>query len=203
MNFNEELLIKLMEDVSASEATDINISDIPCVDLYMDQVTSFFEDKLRGFKRDDEDKILTKTMINNYAKDKILLPVKNKKYNKENMILLTLIYHLKQVLSINDINSLLTPLLKGLDDKEGNKEDIQKIYSEFLKMKKGQESQFKENFTQKLNLIKETDLGLDKEREDKGELILTVLLLINQANLQKRMAEKIIDSFFKDVKEDK
>ena len=201
MKFSEEDLMRLMEEVCVSE--DINISDIPCIDLYMDQVTSFFEDKLGALKRDDEDKVLTKTMINNYAKAKILTPVKNKKYTKENMILLTLIYHLKQVLSINDINSLLTPLLKGLEDKEGSKEDVQKLYSEFLNMKKGQESQFKDNFQEKLNLIKARNLGLDQEQQDMGEMILTVLLLINQANLQKRMAEKIIDSFFKDGKEDK
>lgn len=201
MDFNEEKLLKFMEDVCINE--DININDIPCVDLYMDQVTSFFEDKLGNLKRDDEDKVLTKTMINNYAKAKILLPVKNKKYTKENMILLTLIYHLKQVLSINDIGTLVTPLLKEIDDKEGGKEYAHKIYSEFLNMKKGQEIQLKENFQQKLNLIKETNLGLDKEHEDIGEMILTVLLLINQANLQKRMAEKIIDSFFKEVKEEK
>ena len=45
----------------------IEPSDIPNIDLYMDQVTTFMETKLCGYKRNNDDKILTKTMINNYA----------------------------------------------------------------------------------------------------------------------------------------
>ena len=42
--------------------------DIPNIDLYMDQVTTFMDEHLKTSKRYPEDKILTKTMINNYAK---------------------------------------------------------------------------------------------------------------------------------------
>ena len=46
----------------------IKTEKIPEVDLYMDQVTSFMEEHLKKTKRSPEDKALTKTMINNYAK---------------------------------------------------------------------------------------------------------------------------------------
>jgi hypothetical protein len=94
----KERLLDLLKDITEYE--EIKLSDIPWVDLYMDQVTTFFDEKLKTFKRDEEDKILTKTMINNYAKAKLITPVKGKKYNKEQMVLLSLIYNLKQVLSI-------------------------------------------------------------------------------------------------------
>lgn len=42
--------------------------DVPNIDLYMDQVTTFMDSQLAASKRHDDDKILTKTMINNYAK---------------------------------------------------------------------------------------------------------------------------------------
>ena len=77
----------------------------------MDQVTTFFNDKLGSLKRNEEDKILTKTMINNYTKGKVLMPAKNKKYTNEHMILLTLIYNLKQTISINDINTIFDPII--------------------------------------------------------------------------------------------
>ena len=58
----------------------IELEEMPELDLYMDQVIQLFENKLSSLKRNDEEKILTKTMINNYAKGKLLLPIKNKKY---------------------------------------------------------------------------------------------------------------------------
>ena len=50
----------------------IKPEEIPNIDLYMDQVTTFMDEHLAGTKRRDEDKILTKTMINNYSKNNIL-----------------------------------------------------------------------------------------------------------------------------------
>ena len=59
----------------------IELEEMPELDLYMDQVIQLFENKLSSLKRNDEEKILTKTMINNYAKGKLLLPIKNKANN--------------------------------------------------------------------------------------------------------------------------
>ena len=42
--------------------------DIPNIDLYMDQVTTFMEEQLASSKRYEDDKVLTKTMINNNPK---------------------------------------------------------------------------------------------------------------------------------------
>ena len=50
----------------------IKPDEIPNIDLYMDQVTTFMEENLASTKRHEDDKILTKTMINNYAKNKLL-----------------------------------------------------------------------------------------------------------------------------------
>ncbi len=62
--------------------------DIPAIELYMDQVTTFMDQQLGKNKRSEEDKVLTKTMINNYRKDEILPPPVKKKYSKNHIILL-------------------------------------------------------------------------------------------------------------------
>ena len=61
----------------------IELNQMPELDLYMDQVIQLFESNLGELKRTEDEKILTKTMINNYAKGKLLLPIKNKKYSKD------------------------------------------------------------------------------------------------------------------------
>lgn len=83
---------------------------VPEIELYMDQVTTFMDGHLQNSKRHEEDKVLTKTMINNYAKNKLLPPPEKKKYSKDHMYLLTMIYYLKNILSISDTQTLLKPM---------------------------------------------------------------------------------------------
>ena len=79
----------LVEDVKINNF--ITLEDIPDIDLYMDQVIQLFENKLGYLKRNEEDKILTKTMINNYSKGNLFMDIKNKKYSKNHIILIILI----------------------------------------------------------------------------------------------------------------
>ena len=77
---------------SISRIDYIKPEEIPGIDLYMDQVTTFMENHLSASKRHTDDKILTKTMINNYAKNDLLPPPVKKKYTKEHLLMLTFIY---------------------------------------------------------------------------------------------------------------
>ena len=69
----------------------IRPEDIPGIDLYVDQVTTFISSRLQHTTRNPEgDKILTKTMINNYAKNRLLPPPEKKRYSREHMLILIL-----------------------------------------------------------------------------------------------------------------
>ena len=71
----------------------IKAMDIPNIDLYMDQVTTFMDNRLRkGARYPEQDKVMTKTMINNYAKNDLLPPPNKKKYSKEHILVLIFIY---------------------------------------------------------------------------------------------------------------
>ena len=97
----------------------------------MDQVTTFMDNHLVHCKRNVEDKILTKTMINNYAKNDILPPPVKKKYSKDHMIILILIYYYKYFLSISDIETLLKPLNERYFGDVGQV-PLNKIYDELI-----------------------------------------------------------------------
>lgn len=110
MNRHTEEMRRQLEDI-ISAFPNIYPSDIPGIDLYMDQVTTFLHDNLRGLSRDpDGDKFLTKTMINNYVKNKVLIPPVKKKYTRDHMMLLIMIYYMKSFLSIGDIRTIVAPL---------------------------------------------------------------------------------------------
>ena len=86
---NETSIDEIIKKLALTER--VEEKDIPEIDLYMDQVIQIFEQKLSNSKRKDSDKVLTKTMINNYAKAKLLMSIKNKKYSKEHLLLMSMI----------------------------------------------------------------------------------------------------------------
>ncbi len=85
---------------------------LPEIYLYMDQVLTFMNKQLRLYERNDGELLLTSSMINNYVKDGVLPRPEQKKYSREHLAILLVICMLKQVLSIQDISSLIRTLLK-------------------------------------------------------------------------------------------
>ena len=124
----EDLLNSILESVGRIDY--IHPVDIPNIDLYMDQVTTFMEEQLSSTKRYEDDKILTKTMINNYAKNNLLPPPNKKKYSKEHLLVLIFVYYFKNLLSIKDIEIVLKPLTdkyfagNSEVDRESNYEEV-------------------------------------------------------------------------------
>ena len=133
----------------------IRPEDIPGIDLYMDQVTTFMDSQLSSSRRYEDDKILTKTMINNYAKNHLLPPPEKKKYSREHMLLLIFIYYFKSILSINDIQSLLAPLTERFFHTE-NDLQLDRIYTEVFSLEKSQIEILKEDLVQKYRLSENT-----------------------------------------------
>lgn len=110
----------------------ISPDDIPDIPLYMDQVTTFMDEHLHSLKRYEGDKMLTKTMINNYSKNKLLPSPEGKKYGKDHMLLLIFIYYFKNVISIRDIASVLTPLTEQFFGKKEGELSLEDIYEEIF-----------------------------------------------------------------------
>ena len=171
----------------------IKLDEMPELDLYMDQVIQLFEGKLSTLKRNDDEKILTKTMINNYAKGKLLLPIKNKKYSKEHLILMAFIYNLKGALSINDIKSSLSEIIES---DESIDYPLRELYNCYLDESKDDVNRFKEDVSEKINKIESTISNEDKLSIDYHNKFLLLCSMVNMSNMYRRMSENIIDEFF-------
>lgn len=191
MNNYTDKLQKLIDEVKNTNI--IKTDDFPNINLYMDQITTFMDSSLNEFKRYNKDKILTKTMINNYAKAKILPPPIKKKYNKNHMMLLVIIYHLKSIISINDINKLLKPITDELNINE-NSETLEKVYIEFTKLQNLENQNIFDSLIEQNNYLNSQSIGSIMNK-DKIYPIISILNLAIQANKEKRLAEKILDNF--------
>ena len=189
---SEDMLKSILESVSQIDY--IKPDDIPNIDLYMDQVTTFMDSQLKSSKRYPEDKILTKTMINNYAKNHLLPNPDKKKYSKEHILMLIFIYYFKGFLSIGDIQSLLEPLTKKFFKNE-NHPNIQDLYQEVAVMEHSQIEALKEDLAEKYALSQKTFENASKEDAQFLQLFSFICLLSFDVYVKKQIIEKIIDSF--------
>lgn len=173
-------------------------ADIPNIDLYMDQVTTFMDNKLRASLRyPEEDKVLTKTMINNYAKNDLLPPPLKKKYSKEHILLLIFIYYYKGVLSINDIQTLFAPITERFfkNDSDFN---LESIYKEAYQIGKEELEVLKADVAEKYKRTQE--MFGDAPEEDKEYLkkFGFICALGYDVYMKKLMIEKLIDELVKE-----
>jgi hypothetical protein len=93
---------------AATGDKDLLDTDIPAIDLYLDQILSLVADKNAAASPRYRERALTKTMINNYSKDGLISPISGKKYSAAHIIEMLLVYNLKSTLSIEEIKRLLT-----------------------------------------------------------------------------------------------
>jgi hypothetical protein len=183
-----ENLKEIVENLGLEK--NIELQDIPNIDLYMDQVIQFFETTYHGSKRNEDEKILTKTMINNYAKGKLFFPIKNKKYSKEHIILICLIYQLKGALSINDIKVTL----EGINEKIVNEDfNLEAFYKRYLNLYRKNVKNFNEDLPLLFEGIKDEMKEKDENANQYLEQVLLISSLVNISNMYRRLAEKLVD----------
>lgn len=187
-------IYKLLDNIIKN--TDlIKPEDIPNIDLYMDQVTTFMDKHLHSVKRFDDDKALTKTMINNYAKNELLPSPEKKKYSKDHVLLLTFIYYYKNVLSISDIKKLLQPITdKYFHTSSGT--NLEDIYAEIDGFLAGIGSAVTDDIRSKqavanasFNDVRESDTDREYLR-----LFSLISMLCFDIYLKKQLVEAIVDT---------
>lgn len=185
-----DLLNSILESLSRIDY--IKPDEIPNIELYMDQVTTFIEAHLKSSKRHQEDKVLTKTMINNYAKNNLLPPPVKKKYSKEHILMLIYIYYFKNILSINDIQSLLNPLAEKYfnTDKDLN---LESVYSEIFAMETQQIDVLKQDIIDKFNSSQKMFESTEEDDREFLTLFSFVCMLSFDVYNKKLLIEKIID----------
>ncbi|MEM1483350.1 DUF1836 domain-containing protein [Oscillospiraceae bacterium PP1C4] len=169
-NFDEVL-------AAAFQDTDLSVSDIPNLDLYMDQILTLFDEGLAANKRRPEDKLLTKTMVNNYSKERLIMPLKGKKYSREQLMQLLCILNLKQNLTLTDI--------KTLTAHENGALNFQAAYETSLALKT--------RLRERLPELLQTELSSTADLTDREKTLALTLALSAGATYLRRACEQIID----------
>lgn len=186
----KDFLAQLQEKLKSIDY--VKTEDIPNIGLYMDQVTTFMDEQLEACKRYDDDKILTKTMINNYAKNNLLPAPEKKKYSKEHVLTLLFIYYFKNLLSISDIQALLNPIT---DSYFGNKDDfnMEDVYNEVFHLEKEESEKLLKDLGKKYFIAQHTFEQFPEEDRSFLQKFSFICLLSYDVYIKKMVIEGMID----------
>jgi len=177
---------------SIADITFIKSDDIPNIDLYMDQVTTFMDEQLAKSKRYPDDKILTKTMINNYAKNNLLPPPDKKKYSREHMLLLIFIYYFKNILTIKDIQTLLNPLTESYFGKKDQNFTIKDLYDSVFSFESEEMDRIMEDIRETYARVEDSFADVS-ENQDFIKIFTFISMLSFDVYVKKQLIETLID----------
>lgn len=194
----EDLLQSILD--SLDRINYIKPDDIPDIELYMDQVTTFMGSRLKNSARNpEEDKILTKTMINNYAKNDLLPSPIKKKYSKEHVLVLIFIYYFKGFMSINDIQTILKPITDRFFGKEDGFK-LEDIYNEVFGLEKEEVERLKQDVVNKFRRSQETFQESEPQEQEFLQLFSFICMLSFDVYVKKLIVEKMIDIYGEELK---
>ena len=179
--------------VDATNDAELTSKEIPAIDLYVDQIINLISGKLEQGSERYKGRQLTKTMINNYSKDSIIMPVKGKKYTREQVIQILYIYSLKNTLSIGEIKRLLY----GAYEINGfNADRLTALYDSHQEIKQ----ETREQAMRFLNDDILDNLSLDAEND--ADYISVICALVSMSAHLKNIAQAMIDVKFPEPVED-
>ena len=140
-------------------------------------------------------------MINNYAKNNLLPPPEKKKYSRNHILLLTFIYYFKNVLSLRDIEQLLSPISEH-HFTPGSQPDLARLYEEIFSLEAEQRGRLVEDVKAKFSSAMETfsdksfpEFAENTEQRDREYLRLFAFVceLAFDVYLKKQMIELIAE----------
>lgn len=172
INVNKSL-DKWLDEIDNQTLPDYD--QLPDIELYMEQLLTYLERESKVLQKNQNDKQITSSMINNYVKHKIVQAPKLKKYSREQLSLLNELIYLKQVLSLPEIKQIL--------DIEYKDSEYKVEYNKYLDINN---NSFNE-------AIKETKNSLKSCKEnDEKDLTDLALKLAAKANAYSTVSKRIL-----------
>ena len=179
----------LLTEVLSDE--DLHASEIPAIELYLDQIISLLDTKYGPAKRKVDDKLLTNTMIHNYRKEGLLKPVKGKKYTKEHFLQMLIILAMKNSLSIQEIKAVFSRLYQ---DPAFNCDGLCRGYEYALTLKEKESERLIRYFSE---LVVSENADSDQSKRNTPEEMFPVLLYSTfLSGYLQRIAGRIVDECF-------
>lgn len=190
--YTKELVVKYLENGI------IGGENFPDMELYIDQMVKYLNSELLLYG-DGENGPITKAMISNYTKHKMLPRPTGKRYTKEHFIFMSLVYYLKGCFSMDETQRLMKPLIKNYASDWDDKIDIESMYKEIITFVRKTEEDLPSRIDKQMSEVKKFLANRDAADDDTSEMIMFITTLIMRSNAERFIAQKLLDEFFENT----
>ena len=173
--------------------------EMPEVELYMDQVVSLLNKELAVYKEKEQD-VFTKSMVSNYVKHKVLPKPENKKYNKEHMVILNMIFQLKSIFQMDEMKVLFKSFVENHESILEEQYDMEGLYDSLLRSRDKEILQMTNHIHEDIEYVKAVMEEMGTSDDDAHEIMGVILILTIQSNAYRLMARKLLNEYFIDNK---
>lgn len=170
--------------------------DFPEIDLYVDQAASYLNRKLALFDTDEKEEIITKAMISNYTKHGIIPRPIQKKYSREHLLFLNMVYYLKGMFQMSEIRRLMKPIIKNYNSELDEKIDLMGVYRTIVDLQNVEKKNMEKNIWDNIESIKTSLEEKDMSDDDLLEIFTIIMSLAIKADAQKYLAKRLLNEYF-------
>ncbi|WP_415299122.1 DUF1836 domain-containing protein [Clostridium perfringens] len=195
-NFNSEQIKVLAEEMSKNSM--VSYDDLPKYDLFLSQVIDYLNDKFT------EDKF-TNNIVQNYIKSEVISkPEDGKKrgYTKVHLAQLVLLSYMRPLLKTDEIKKVFALAFNDINDRSDDIISWETAYKMFGELQEESIKRFLEVPLVDNDKIEEIIQVSDIKEEDRDCIVtfLTVMTLIAQASVVKKVVQKIVNGYHKEEK---
>lgn len=169
-------------------------SSFPDMELYIDQMVACLNKELSLYAEDGEGPI-TKGMVSNYTKHKMLPGPDGKKYSKDHLYFMLLVFYLKNSLSMDQIQKLMAPVIANYNSEWDDNLELGKIIGLYMQKLRQSQADLPAEIDRLTAEIKK-EVENAGEEDDTVELISLIFSLVMRSNAERYLAEKLLEEYF-------
>ncbi len=185
----EYFAVKLAEDYLKKGI--VEGDDYPEMDLYIDQLVACLNKELELYRTGDDGPV-TKAMVSNYTKHKMIPGPAGRKYGKDHLLFMTIVFYLKNSLSMDQIRKLMAPLLANYESEWDDTIDVAKMYKAFADFTREEEAGLPDRISQRIRDVKKLCSRYEAE-DDTSELLTLIVSLIMEFYAELFIADVLLD----------
>ncbi|MDR1247497.1 MAG: DUF1836 domain-containing protein [Clostridiales Family XIII bacterium] len=193
----EEYIKHVMDDFTSESI--IKPDAFPTMELYADQVAGFFDEQLKiyaGAAREKSDSVLTETGIASSVKRGVLPKPIKKKYARDHVIIMTMLFYMTSVLRTDEIESVMRPFIDNYDSTFDDKIDFYRLYAAIAPVLERERTLLSREIQGSVTDVKAAIRGEGLEDDDNTELLLLLLSLAARADAAKYAVQRILSEYF-------
>lgn len=164
----------------------------PDMPLYADQVAQHLSSKLSIYGGEPQ---LTKSMISNYVKKKLIPSPEAKKYNREQMIMIALILILKRAYKLDDVGLIMNPFVANITSDFDDSIDFCELYENLLPLFEERRANAAETTLANIDHVKCAIRDRGIEDDDRLEIFLVLLSIAIEVDTAQAIGQRLLTDY--------